>query len=85
MPHLAFDIDFCAQLSKLQGSVKQGVFDAWEKFERLTLDQLFKDQGLKLETLKRARETASGEAVAVLWRLPPAPWCGARSRSSPLA
>ncbi|MEU9062991.1 UvrD-helicase domain-containing protein [Streptomyces sp. NPDC048430] len=56
MPHLAFDIDFCAQLSKLQGSVKQGVFDAWEKFERLTLDQLFKDQGLKLETLKRARD-----------------------------
>ncbi|WP_031085508.1 UvrD-helicase domain-containing protein [Streptomyces sp. NRRL WC-3549] len=56
MPHLAFDIDFCAQLSKLQGSVKQGVFDAWEKFERLTLDQLFKDPGLKLETLKRARD-----------------------------
>lgn len=56
MPHLAFDIDFCAQLSKLQGSVKQGVFDAREKFERLTLDQLFKDQGLKLETLKRARD-----------------------------
>ncbi|MFJ8981350.1 3'-5' exonuclease [Streptomyces sp. NPDC102282] len=56
MPHLAFDIDFCAQLSKLQGGVKQGVFDAWEKFEHLTLDQLFKDQGLKLETLKRARD-----------------------------
>lgn len=35
MPHLAFDIGFCAQLGKLQGSVKQGVFDAWEKFERL--------------------------------------------------
>ncbi|MEU9360763.1 UvrD-helicase domain-containing protein [Streptomyces sp. NPDC048301] len=56
MPHLAFDIDFCAQLSKLQGSVKQGVFDAWEKFERLPLDQLFKDQGLKLESLKQARD-----------------------------
>lgn len=56
MPHLAFDIGFCAQLSKLQGTVKQGVFDAWEKFERLTLDQLFKDPGLKLETLKRARD-----------------------------
>ncbi|MCX5295829.1 UvrD-helicase domain-containing protein [Streptomyces sp. NBC_00193] len=56
MPRLAFDVAFCAQLGKLQGSVKQGVFDAWEKFERLTLDQLFKDQGLKLETLKQARD-----------------------------
>ncbi|MFF1357390.1 UvrD-helicase domain-containing protein [Streptomyces sp. NPDC058297] len=56
MPHLAFDIAFCSQLSKLQGSVKQGVFAAWEKFERLTLDQLFKDPGLKLESLKRARD-----------------------------
>lgn len=56
MPHLAFDIGFCAQLSKLQGTVKQGVFDAWEKFERLTLDQLFKDQGLKLEALKQAKD-----------------------------
>jgi hypothetical protein len=34
MPHLAFDIGFCAQLGKLQGTDKQGVFDAWEKFER---------------------------------------------------
>ncbi|MBP2405663.1 hypothetical protein JO379_005132 [Streptomyces syringium] len=34
MPRLAFDIAFCAQLSKLQGSVRQGDFDAWEKFER---------------------------------------------------
>ncbi|MCX5204203.1 AAA family ATPase [Streptomyces sp. NBC_00237] len=56
MPHLAFDIAFCAQLSKLQGPVRQGVFDAWEKFERLTLDQLFKDPGLKLESLKQARD-----------------------------
>ncbi|WP_455360478.1 UvrD-helicase domain-containing protein [Streptomyces sp. SYSU K21746] len=56
MPHLAFDIGFCAQLGKLQGTVKQGVFDAWEKFERLTLDQLFKDQGLKLESLKQAKD-----------------------------
>ncbi|MFF2774573.1 UvrD-helicase domain-containing protein [Streptomyces sp. NPDC058052] len=56
MPHLAFDIAFCAQLPKLQGTVRQGVFDAWEKFERLTLDQLFKDPGLKLESLKRARD-----------------------------
>ncbi|WP_330460742.1 AAA family ATPase [Streptomyces sp. NBC_00820] len=56
MPHLAFDIGFCAQLGKLQGTVKQGVFDAWEKFERLTLDQLFKDPGLKLESLKRAKD-----------------------------
>ncbi|MFF4571633.1 UvrD-helicase domain-containing protein [Streptomyces sp. NPDC001410] len=56
MPHLAFDIGFCAQLGKLQGTVKQGVFDAWEKFERLSLDQLFKDPGLKLESLKRAKD-----------------------------
>ncbi|MCX5400826.1 UvrD-helicase domain-containing protein [Streptomyces sp. NBC_00102] len=56
MPHLAFDVGFCAQLGKLQSGVKQGVFDAWEKFERLTLDQLFKDPGLKLESLKRARD-----------------------------
>ncbi|MET8288379.1 UvrD-helicase domain-containing protein [Streptomyces sp. NPDC005132] len=56
MPHLAFDIGFCAQLGKLQGAEKQGVFDAWEKFERLTLDQLFKDPGLKLESLKQAKD-----------------------------
>lgn len=56
MPHLAFDIGFCAQLGKLQGADKQGVFDAWEKFERLTLDQLFKDPGLKLESLKQAKD-----------------------------
>lgn len=56
MPHLAFDIGFCAQLGKLQGADKQGVFEAWEKFERLTLDQLFKDPGLKLESLKQARD-----------------------------
>ncbi|MEU1488652.1 UvrD-helicase domain-containing protein [Streptomyces sp. NPDC005776] len=56
MPHLAFDVGFCAQLGKLQGSVKEGVFSAWEKFEHLTLDQLFKDPGLKLESLKRARD-----------------------------
>ncbi|MFD7169235.1 UvrD-helicase domain-containing protein [Streptomyces violascens] len=56
MPRLAFDIGFCAQLAKLQGTVRQGVFDAWEKFERLTLDQLFKDPGLKLETLQQARD-----------------------------
>lgn len=56
MPRLAFDIAFCAQLGKLQGSVKQGVFDAWEKFQSLTLEQLFKDPGLKLESLKRARD-----------------------------
>lgn len=56
MPRLAFDIGFCAQLPKLQGSVRQGVFAAWEKFERLPLDQLFKDPGLKLESLKGARD-----------------------------
>ncbi|MCJ0871526.1 UvrD-helicase domain-containing protein [Streptomyces sp. AP-93] len=56
MPRLAFDIAFCAQLPKLQGTVRQGVFDAWEKFERLTLDQLFKDPGLNLEALKGARD-----------------------------
>lgn len=54
MPRLAFDIAFCSQLPKLQGTVRKGVFDAWEKFERLTLDQLFKDPGLKLESLKGA-------------------------------
>ncbi|MDX3779739.1 UvrD-helicase domain-containing protein [Streptomyces europaeiscabiei] len=56
MPHLAFDIAFCAQLDKLQKHVKKGVFDAWHKFETLTLDQLFKDQGLKLESLKGAKD-----------------------------
>lgn len=56
MPRLAFDIAFCAQLDKLQKPVKKGVFDAWHKFESLTLDQLFKDQGLKLESLKGAKD-----------------------------
>ncbi|MGW3626685.1 hypothetical protein [Streptomyces sp. NPDC000880] len=33
MPHLAFDMGFCAQLGKLQGTFKQGAFDAREKFD----------------------------------------------------
>ncbi|MFC8430616.1 UvrD-helicase domain-containing protein [Streptomyces sp. NPDC057253] len=56
MPHLAFDIGFCAELHKLQPPVKKGVFEAWEKFERFSLQQLFKDPGLKLESLKNARD-----------------------------
>ncbi|WP_404868242.1 UvrD-helicase domain-containing protein [Kitasatospora griseola] len=56
MPHLALDRAFCQQLEKLEKHVRNGVFDAWEKFERLTLDQLFKDPGLKLESLKGARD-----------------------------
>ncbi|MFJ8438995.1 UvrD-helicase domain-containing protein [Kitasatospora griseola] len=56
MPHLALDRAFCQQLEKLEKHVRTGVFDAWEKFERLTLDQLFKDPGLKLESLKGARD-----------------------------
>ncbi|MGW1161530.1 UvrD-helicase domain-containing protein [Streptomyces sp. NPDC002519] len=56
MPHLAFDISFCAHLNKLEKTVREGVFAAWEKFESLTLDQLFKDPGLKLESLRQARD-----------------------------
>lgn len=56
MPQLALDIGFFADLHKLQGTVRKGVVDAWEKFSRLTLDQLFKDQGLKLESLKEAKD-----------------------------
>lgn len=56
MPQLAFDIGFFAELPKLQPPVRKGVLDAWEKFGRLTLDQLFKDQGLKLESLVKAKD-----------------------------
>ncbi|MGW5095638.1 UvrD-helicase domain-containing protein [Streptomyces nodosus] len=56
MPQLAFDIGFFAELPKLQPPVRKGVLDAWDKFDRLTLDQLFKDQGLKLESLKNAED-----------------------------
>ncbi|MFJ6912846.1 UvrD-helicase domain-containing protein [Streptomyces sp. NPDC101133] len=56
MPQLAFDIGFFAELPKLQPPVRKGVLDAWEKFNRLTLDQLFKDQGLKLESLVKAKD-----------------------------
>ncbi|GGY85695.1 DNA helicase [Streptomyces olivaceoviridis] len=56
MPQLAFDIGFFAELPKLQPPVRKGVLDAWEKFGRLTLDQLFKDPGLKLESLTNARD-----------------------------
>ncbi len=56
MPHLALDRAFCQQLEKLEKHVRNGVFDAWEKFERLSLDQLFKDPGLKLESLKGAKD-----------------------------
>ncbi|MEU6598339.1 DEAD/DEAH box helicase [Streptomyces flaveolus] len=56
MPQLAFDIGFFAELPKLQPPVRKGVLDAWEKFHKLTLDQLFKDQGLKLESLTNARD-----------------------------
>ncbi|MFD5024740.1 UvrD-helicase domain-containing protein [Streptomyces sp. NPDC058373] len=59
MPHLAFDIAFCAQLNKLQPTVRQGVFDAWEKFERLTHDQLRKDKGLRLEALTGGKDKNS--------------------------
>ncbi|MFE0250952.1 UvrD-helicase domain-containing protein [Streptomyces sp. NPDC059010] len=56
MPQLAFDIGFFAELPKLQPPVRRGVLDAWEKFSRLTLDQLFKDPGLKLESLTNAKD-----------------------------
>ncbi|MFC9910170.1 UvrD-helicase domain-containing protein [Streptomyces sp. NPDC127197] len=56
MPQLAFDIGFFAELPKLQPPVRKGVLDAWEKFNRLTLDQLFKDPGLKLESLTNAKD-----------------------------
>src|SRR6478609_5718770 len=56
MPRLALDRAFCQQLEKLEKHVRNGVFDAWEKFDQLTLDQLFKDPGLKLESLKGARD-----------------------------
>ncbi|MEV4916202.1 UvrD-helicase domain-containing protein [Streptomyces tirandamycinicus] len=56
MPQLAFDIGFFAELPKLQPPVRKGVLEAWEKFNRLTLDQLFKDQGLKLESLTNAKD-----------------------------
>ncbi|MFB8418628.1 UvrD-helicase domain-containing protein [Streptomyces albidoflavus] len=59
MPHLAFDISFCAQLNKLQPTVRQGVFAAWEKFERLTHDQLRKDKGLRLEALTGGKDKSS--------------------------
>ncbi|MEU9733392.1 UvrD-helicase domain-containing protein [Streptomyces sp. NPDC048002] len=56
MPQLAFDIGFFAELPKLQPPVRKGVLEAWEKFNQLTLDQLFKDQGLKLESLTNAKD-----------------------------
>ncbi|OQD57170.1 DNA helicase UvrD [Streptomyces phaeoluteigriseus] len=56
MPQLAFDITFFAELPKLQPTVRKGVLEAWEKFDRLTLDQLFKDPGLKLESLTNAKD-----------------------------
>ncbi|MFD7711357.1 UvrD-helicase domain-containing protein [Streptomyces sp. NPDC059786] len=56
MPQLAFDIAFFAELHKLQPTVRKSVIDAWEKFNQLTLDQLFKDQGLKLESLTNAKD-----------------------------
>ncbi|WP_392960780.1 UvrD-helicase domain-containing protein [Streptomyces sp. LN245] len=56
MPQLAFDIAFFAELPKLQPPVRKGVLDAWEKFGRLTLDQLFKDPGLKLESLTNPKD-----------------------------
>ncbi|GAA1935424.1 ATP-dependent helicase [Streptomyces sodiiphilus] len=56
MPQLALAIGFFAELPKLQPSVRKGVMDAWEKFDRLSLDQLFKDPGLKLESLTNARD-----------------------------
>ncbi|MGW1899002.1 UvrD-helicase domain-containing protein [Streptomyces hirsutus] len=56
MPQLAFDVGFFAELPKLQPPVRKGVLDAWEKFDRLSLDQLFKDPGLKLESLQKPRD-----------------------------
>ncbi|MFE9927190.1 UvrD-helicase domain-containing protein [Streptomyces sp. NPDC005774] len=56
MPQLAFDVGFFAELPKLQPPVRKGVLDAWEKFDRLSLDQLFKDAGLKLESLTNPKD-----------------------------
>ncbi|MFC5954880.1 UvrD-helicase domain-containing protein [Streptomyces pratens] len=56
MPQLAFDIGFFAELPKIQPPVRKGVLDAWEKFNRLSLDQLFKDAGLKLESLTNPKD-----------------------------
>ncbi|MEU8139762.1 UvrD-helicase domain-containing protein [Streptodolium elevatio] len=54
MPQLAFEIGFLNQIGKLPKPVLREVFDAWEKFGRLTTEQLFRDPGLNLEALKRA-------------------------------
>ncbi|MBY8845833.1 ATP-dependent helicase [Streptomyces sp. SP2-10] len=56
MPQLAFDIGFFTELPKLQPPVRKGVLDAWEKFNRLTLDQVRKDKGLRLESLEKAKD-----------------------------
>ncbi|MFJ2568722.1 UvrD-helicase domain-containing protein [Streptomyces sp. NPDC087568] len=56
MPQLAFDIGFFDELPKLQPSVRRAVRDTWEKFTRLTPDQLRKGKGLRLEKLEQAQD-----------------------------
>ncbi|MDI2125088.1 UvrD-helicase domain-containing protein [Yinghuangia seranimata] len=56
MPQLAFHIEFLKEMGKLPKPVVKEVLEAWEKFGALTLDDLFKHPGLKLETLTRARD-----------------------------
>ncbi|GAA0366028.1 DEAD/DEAH box helicase [Actinoallomurus spadix] len=56
MPQLAFAISFLQEYERLEKPVKQGVRDAVDKFQRLTVAELHADKGLHLEPVAKARD-----------------------------
>ncbi|RAO31427.1 DNA helicase [Micromonospora noduli] len=56
MPQLAFANSFWQSFDVLEKPVKAGVRKAMEKFQQLTIAELYKDKGLHLESVNNARD-----------------------------
>ncbi|MEU9480181.1 UvrD-helicase domain-containing protein [Streptomyces sp. NPDC048191] len=56
MPQLAFASSFWESYDVLEKPVKAGVRKAMEKFQRLTVAELYADKGLHLESVDKARD-----------------------------
>ncbi|MFI6271434.1 UvrD-helicase domain-containing protein [Micromonospora zamorensis] len=56
MPQLAFANSFWQSFDVLEKPIKAGVRKAMEKFQQLTIAELYKDKGLHLESVNNARD-----------------------------
>ncbi|SFL06806.1 UvrD/REP helicase N-terminal domain-containing protein [Streptosporangium canum] len=56
MPQLAFANSFWESYDRLEKPLKAGVRKAMEKFQRLTIAELYADEGLHLESVTNARD-----------------------------